>query len=140
MKILFITSEAEPFVSSGGLGEVLWTLPKAINKADEKIQCEIILPLYSTIKSEYKDQMEKFCDIEFKLSWRKTGASIYKTCIENINYYFIENSYYCNREQIYGEYDDGERFAFFSKAVIEFLIKNRELPDIIHANDWQTPF
>ena len=138
MKILFVTSEAAPFITSGGLGEVMSILPKAIRETEEGTECEVILPLYSAIKDEYKQKMQKVCDITFDLSWRKTGASIYKLCIKSINYYFVENKYYCNRPEIYGEYDDGERFAFFSTAVIEFMINTGNVPDVLHANDWQT--
>lgn len=138
MKILFVTSEASPYVTSGGLGEVMGALPKALKNTEEGIHCDVILPLYKGISEEYKINMQKVCDISFDLSWRKTGASIYKINDSNIDYYFIENNYYCDRRDIYGEYDDGERFAFFSTAVIEFILSSDNIPDVLHANDWQS--
>ena len=87
---------------------------------------------------EDKEKMQKACDITFTLSWRKTGATVYKLILNGICYYFIENGYYCNRAELYGEHDDGERFAFFSTAVIEYMLQSGNIPDIIHANDWQT--
>jgi starch synthase len=138
MKVLFVTSEAAPFITSGGLGEVIGALPKAIQDCNKDIETEIILPLYSVIDNEFKKKMEKVKDITFNLAWRKTGASIFKCVNNDVCYYFIKNDYYCNRNDIYGEYDDGERFAFFSTAVIEFLIQSGNIPDILHANDWQT--
>ncbi len=138
MKILYVTGEAAPFITSGGLGEVMGTLPKAIKKCDEDTVCEVIMPLYGKIEDEYKRRMEKVIDLTFNLAWRKTGATVYRLSLDNVTYYFIHNSYYCDRPGIYGEYDDGERFAFFSKAVIEFILNSENIPDILHANDWQT--
>ena len=138
MKILFVTSEAVPFATSGGLGEVMSALPSAIVGADQSIECDVIMPLYSTVGDQYKRRMKKVADIVFNLSWRKTGASVYTLNEKGINYYFVENGYYCNRAELYGEYDDGERFAFFSTAVLEFILQSGGVPDVVHANDWQT--
>ncbi|MBR3806624.1 MAG: glycogen synthase [Clostridia bacterium] len=137
MKILFVTSEAGPYAASGGLGDVMGALPKAI--ADNKeLSCEVIMPLYDTMKEEYRSQLELVCDIKFDLSWRHTGASIYKINNSGVTYYFVENHYYFDRKRLYGEFDDGERFAFFSMAVIEFMLNMGNIPDILHANDWQS--
>lgn len=138
MKILYVASEANPFVASGGLADVIGALPKNVAKAQSDVSCEVILPLYSKIKKEYKDKMEKVIDLEFRLSWRNTGASIYKVENDGVTCYFVENHYYFDRENLYGEFDDAERFAFFSMAVIEFMLKTGNIPDILHANDWQT--
>ena len=138
MKILFVTGEAAPFITSGGLGEVMGVLPSAIQNCNKGVEVEVILPLYSVINNEYKQKMVKVCDITFNLSWRKTGATVFKLENKGVTYYFVQNSYYCDRNEIYGEYDDGERFAFFSTAVIEFILQNDNIPDVIHANDWQT--
>ncbi len=138
MKILFVTSEAAPYAASGGLGDVMGALPRAIAKERPDSTVDVILPLYETIKEEYKNAMEKYADISFKLSWRATGATVYKIENDGVNYYFIENHYYFNRPKLYGEYDDGERFAFFSMAVIEFMLQCDKIPDVMHANDWQT--
>ena len=136
MKVLYVTSEANPFAASGGLGDVMGALPGAIS--DEGVKAEVVLPLYSNIKDEYREKFEHVVDLNFKLSWRSTGATVYKYIKESVKYYFIENHYYFDRANLYGEFDDGERFAFFSMAVIEFILATDNIPDILHANDWQT--
>ena len=136
MKILYVTSEATPFAASGGLGDVLGALPPAISKKGATVQ--VILPLYASMKEEYKSKLTHVKDITFGLSWRRTGASIYKYEHSGVDYFFVENHYYFDRVKLYGEYDDGERFAFFSMAVIEFMKGTDNIPDILHANDWQT--
>ncbi len=137
MKILFVTSEAAPYAASGGLGDVMGALPRTIAKESNENQVDVILPFYQNIKEIYKEQMEKFADISFNLSWRKTGATIYRINNDGVNYFFVENHYYFNRPKLYGEYDDGERFAFFSLAVVEFMLQCNKIPDVLHANDWQ---
>ena len=136
MKVLFVTSEAAPFAASGGLGDVMGALPQALY--DEGVDVEVILPLYDTIKDEFKSKMKPVIDISFDLSWRKTGARIYKYIHKSVVYYFVENHYYFDRGSFYGQSDDIERFAFFSKAVIEFILAGGTSPDILHANDWQS--
>ena len=137
MKILYVTSEAGPYAASGGLGDVMGALPKAISQK-EGIESAVIMPYYNTIKQEFKDKMELVLDMPFDLSWRHTGASVYKIENEGVTYYFVENHYYFDRGRLYGEFDDAERFAFFSKAVLEFMCHMGYYPDVIHANDWQT--
>ena len=90
------------------------------------------------MKPEYRERLKKTVDLSFKLSWRNTGASIYELEDGGVTYYFVENHYYFDRGRLYGEFDDGERFAFFSTAVIEFMLKTGFVPDILHANDWQS--
>ena len=127
MKILYVTSEAAPFAASGGLGDVLGALPATVAlNADIEPAC--ILPLYGNISKAYKDQLTKVCDIDFMLSWRKTGATIYSLKYKGVTYYFVENHYYFDRNKLYGEHDDAERFAFFSMAVIEFIIQRENIP------------
>ena len=138
MKILFVASEGAPFSASGGLGDVIGALPGAIKKNDPSIDVEVVLPLYKSTKEKYMDELKRVCDLNFRLSWRDTGATVYSIEKDGINYYFIENSYYFDREAFYGEFDDGERFAFFSMATLEFIMSNQNIPDIIHANDWQS--
>ncbi len=137
MKILYVTSEANPFAASGGLGDVLGALPPAIQESG-RAEAEVIMPLYASMKEEHRATLEKVADITFRLSWRNTGASVYKTSHSGVTYYFIENHYYFDRERLYGEYDDAERFAFFSLSVIEFIRQTGKIPDVLHANDWQT--
>ncbi len=136
MKILYVTSEAGPYAASGGLGDVMGALPRAI--AEKGNEVEVILPLYNTIKPAFREKMELVCDVPFKLSWRETGASIYKLLNNGVTYYFVENHYYFDRGRLYGEFDDAERFAFFSRAVVEFMLYMGNIPDILNANDWQT--
>ncbi len=135
MRILYVTSETNPYAASGGLGDVMGALPKSV--AAKGHVCEVIMPLYDTMKEQYRKQLELVCDISFKLSWRETGASIFKLTEDGVTYYFVENHYYFNRGRLYGEYDDGERFAFFCRAVIEYMLYTGNIPDILHANDWQ---
>lgn len=137
MKILFVTAEASPFAASGGLGDVMGALPCAICSASEGVECEVIMPLYRRIKEEHRSQMKRVIDISFYLSWRKTGATVYSSEYNGVTYYFVENHYYFDRDSMYGEADDGERFAFFSMAVLEYIRQSGNIPDILHANDWQ---
>ena len=136
MKILYVTSEANPFAASGGLGDVMGALPNAV--AGEGNECEVILPLYDSMKPEFRAKLELVLDMEFNLGWRHTGASVYKLSHNNVTYYFVENHYYFERGRLYGEFDDAERFAFFSRAVVEYMLHSGNIPDILHANDWQT--
>ena len=137
MKLLFVTSEANPYAASGGLGDVMGALPAALAETPDN-EVGVIMPLYNTISDIYRARMEKVIDISFKLSWRSTGATIYSLVDSGVTYYFVENHRYFSRGRLYGEYDDGERFAFFSAAVIEFMIQSGNYPDLLHANDWQS--
>ncbi len=138
MRILYVASEGAPYSASGGLGDVIGALPKAVAKASADTECDVILPLYGNMKLEHRACLEYVTDLTFKLSWRTTGATIYKIQNRGVNYYFIENHYYFDRAKTYGEWDDGERFAFFSMAVVEFMLKTEIVPDVLHANDWQS--
>ena len=137
MKILYVASEATPYAASGGLGDVMGALPKSMVAEYPDAEISVIVPLYDTMKSEYRADLEKVADLSFRYSWRNTGATVYKLNNSGVNYYFVENHYF-DRSRLYGEYDDAERFAFFSTAVIEFMIATGNIPDILHANDWQT--
>ena len=135
MKLLYVASEGAPYSASGGLGDVIGALPKTVAKVDSNIECSVILPLYGNMKLEHREKLVHVTDITFMLSWRTTGASIYKIENNSVTYYFIENHYYFDRAKTYGEWDDGERFAFFSMAVIEFMLATGYTPDVLHAND-----
>ena len=137
MKLLFVTSEANPYAASGGLGDVMGALPAALAENSDN-EVSVIMPYYNTVSETYRSKMKKVADISFKLSWRSTGASIFSLVDRGVTYYFIENHRYFSRGRLYGEYDDGERFAFFSAAVIEFMIQTGNYPDVLHANDWQS--
>ena len=137
MKLLFVTSEANPYAASGGLGDVMGALPAALAENSDN-EVSVIMPYYNTVSETYRSKMKKVADISFKLSWRSTGASIFSLVDRGVTYYFIENHRYFSRGRLYGEYDDGERFAFFSAAVVEFMIQTGNYPDVLHANDWQS--
>ncbi len=137
MNILYLTSEAAPFIASGGLGDVMGALPKYV-AASGADKVSVILPCYGQIKQSYKNNFSRVCDICFNLSWRETGATVYKSEYCGVDYYFVENHYYFDRKSIYGEYDDAERFAFFSIAALEFIKQYGLMVDVLNANDWQT--
>ncbi|MBQ2826546.1 MAG: glycogen synthase [Clostridia bacterium] len=137
MKILFVSSEALPYSSSGGLGDVSAALPKEISRS-AGTDIRVILPLYRDIKERFTGQLEFMGQISVRLSWRNLYCGIYTAINDNVKYYFIDNEYYFFRRMLYGEYDDGERFAFFSKAILDVLPLIDFFPDILHANDWQT--
>ncbi|MCR2820635.1 glycogen synthase GlgA [Lederbergia panacisoli] len=134
--VLFVASECTPFIKTGGLADVIGSLPQAL-KENEQIDVQVILPLYDEISEEWKSQMHLFKSIDVPVGWRDQEASIYKLTYNQITYYFISNDYYFTRKGIYGYYDDGERFVFFSRAVIEALNYLERKPHILHAHDWQ---
>lgn len=139
MKIVFAASEAAPFIKTGGLGDVAEALPKAISeyKGNEIL---LFLPYYSSIKNDPSIVAERIAEFDTELSWRRSyvGLMRLKSRKRKLQVYFIDNEYYFSRDRIYGEHDDGERFAFFCKAILESLAYMGEKPDIIHCNDWQT--
>lgn len=139
MKIVFASSEAHPFVKTGGLGDVMEALPNALSKIKDN-QIYIFLPYYSKIKNNPDIKTEYVDSFYIDLSWRRqyVGLYKYKSKKRKLKIYFIDNEQYFYRASEYGEYDDGERFAYFSKAILESLIKLAITPDIIHCNDWQT--
>lgn len=137
MKILFVASEAAPFVRSGGLGDVAGALPKAFNKLGH--DARVIIPFYKEeIKDVFKDGFRFLGSTFVELSWRRQYCGVYEASYDGVTYYFIDNEYYFKRKGLYGHFDDGERFAFFSKAVLEVLPIIGFYPDILHANDWHT--
>ncbi len=136
MKVLFASSEAYPFAMSGGLADVAGALPKALRK--RFVGCRIILPLYSNIPEELRQKMNFICNITVPVSWRRQYCGVFEAHMDGVIYYLIDNQYYFNREGLYGFYDDAERYAFFSRAVLEVIPHLNFTPDIIHCNDWQT--
>lgn len=136
MKILFASSEAVPFAKSGGLADVAGALPKALRK--RFTGCRVIMPLYGSIDEELRNSMRFICDITVPVAWRNQYCGIFEAHIDGVIYYLIDNEYYFKREGFYGHYDDAERFAFFSRAVLEVIPHISYLPDVIHCNDWQT--
>lgn len=138
MQIVFASAECAPFVKTGGLGDVAGSLPAALVRAGAEVI--VMVPKYATIKDEYKAQMEHFTDFYVSLGWRNEYCGLEKLEHDGVTYMFIDNERYFARDYPYGFFDDGERFAFFSKAITESL---QHLPagfecDILHCNDWQT--
>ena len=138
-KILFVGAEVMPFAATGGLGDVMGSLPAAI-KAKEKnnVDVRVVLPLYAAVKDEWREQMKDEAIFTVDLAWRKLYCGVKSLVKDGVTYYFIDNEYYFKRGALYGFYDDGERYAYFCKAVLEMLIKLDFYPDVIHANDWQS--
>ncbi len=136
MNILFAVSEAAPFVKTGGLADVAGSLPAALKLAGTDTR--VILPLYSAINDEYRSKMEFLFYTYVDLGWRHQYCGLFRLKHEGVVFYFIDNEYYFKREGIYGSMDDGERFAFFSKAVVTVLPLLNFRPDLINCNDWQT--
>lgn len=136
MNVLYCTSEAAPFVMSGGLGDVAGSLPKAIK--NRRVNCRVVLPLYGDIKQEYRDKMKYLTNFYVPVGWRSQYCGVFELRYNGLVYYFLDNEYYFKRNGLYGYYDDGERFAFFSRAILEMLKNIDFAPDIIHTNDWQT--
>lgn len=123
-------------MASGGLGDVAGSLPQALRK--RLIGCRVVMPLYDTIKQEWKDKMTFITNISVPVAWRRQYCGIFQAKHEGVIYYLIDNQYYFKRDTIYGHYDDAERFTFFSRAVLEILPVVDFKPDIIHCNDWQS--
>lgn len=136
MKVLYVASEALPFMASGGLGDVAGSLPVALRK--RLIGARVVMPLYDGIKQELKDTMTFITSFTVPVAWRRQYCGIFEAKYNGVIYYFIDNQYYFKRDGIYGYYDDAERFAFFSRAVLEMIPYIDFKPDIIHCNDWQS--
>lgn len=136
MKVLYASSEALPFIASGGLGDVAGSLPQALRK--RLVGCRVVMPLYDGIKQELKDTMKFITNICVPVAWRRQYCGIFEAKSGGVIYYLLDNQYYFKRDTLYGYYDDAERFAFFSRAILEMLPHIDFKPDIIHCNDWQT--
>lgn len=137
-KIIFLGSEAAPFIATGGLADVLGSLPKELAKKDN-LDISVILPLYGNIPQEYRKDFKFLTNFNVSVGWRWQYAGVFLYEYKNVKFYFIDNEYYFKREgNIYGFYDDGERFAFFSRAALDAIARLNIYPDILHCNDWQT--
>ncbi|WP_112180565.1 glycogen synthase [Paraliobacillus zengyii] len=134
--ILFVASECTPFVKTGGLADVVGSLPQALNQ-NKNINVCVILPLYQEVIDKWQDELEEVASVFVPVGWRDQEASLYKLTHQDIVYYFIGNDYYFTRKGVYGYYDDGERFVFFCQAVIDAIPKLEFQPTILHAHDWQ---
>lgn len=136
MKIVFVTAEADPFIKTGGLGEVMGSLPAFLHK--QGVDVRVIMPKYSSIR-QFPGECEHLAHFDVPVAWRKQYCGLEELVYEGVHYYFIDNEYYFSRPRIYGEYDDAERFAFFSRAALESIIHIPGFkPDILHCQDWHT--
>ncbi|MBB5326239.1 starch synthase [Anoxybacillus tepidamans] len=136
MRILFVVSECVPFVKSGGLADVAGALPKELKRLGTDIR--VMLPKYGTIPESFRDQMKKIAELVVHVGWRRQYCGIEMLEHEGMTYYFIDNEYYFRRDRLYGHYDDGERFSYFCRAVLDSLPAISFQPDIIHCHDWHT--
>ena len=137
-KILFVASEAVPFAKSGGLGDVIGSLPKSIMTQDKNFDVRVIMPKYQDIDYSFVEKMEYLTHIYVWLGWREAYCGVFKLEYEGVTYYFIDNEYYFKRNGFYGYYDDGERFSFFCHGVLSILPHIDWVPDVIHCHDWQS--
>ncbi len=136
MKVLYASSEAYPFAMSGGLADVAGALPKALRK--RLIGCRVVMPLYECVSDELRAKMKFIGSTSVPVAWRRQYCGVFEAKHDGVIYYLLDNQYYFKRGGLYGHYDDAERFAFFSRAVLEILPLIDFKPDIIHCNDWQT--
>ena len=134
MNILYAASEAAPFAKSGGLADVAGALPKALVK--DGVDCRVVIPLYEDLK--FKDELQYITNFGVPVGWRSQYCGLFSCVKDGVTFYFLDNEYYFKRSGLYGFYDDGERFAFFSRAVLEMLFYLDWNPNIINCNDWQT--
>ena len=136
MKVLFCSSEALPFAATGGLADVAGSLPQALRT--RLIGCRVVMPLYESVPQELREKMKFLTSISVPVAWRRQYCGIFEAKVGNVIYYLIDNQYYFKRQGLYGHFDDAERFAFFSRAVLEMLPYFDFSPDFIPVNDWQT--
>ncbi len=137
MKLLFVASESTPFAASGGLADVIGSLPVALKKASPEDDIRVIMPLYGTMSAAWREKLTFLTSKYVTLSWRNQYCGIFTVTYRNVIYYFLDNEYYFKRGSLYGEFDDAERFAFFCRAVIDLLPVIDFFPDVLHAHDWQ---
>lgn len=137
MKILFASAESAPFFKTGGLGDVTYALPKTLAK-EQEVDIRVVLPNYSQMPLKYKEQLVELKHFRFQLGHKNVYCGIKQLELDGVIFYFIDNLTYFDRAGLYGEWDDGERFAYFSTAIIEMLEVIDWIPDLIHNNDWQT--
>ncbi len=137
-KILFVGAEAMPFAATGGLGDVMGSLPSALARAaGEDADVRVVMPLYGQISDAWRKKMKTVEEYTLPLAWRQQYCGIKTLVKDGVTFYFIDNEYYFRRDTLYGCYDDGERFAFFCKAAVDMLARIGFYPDILHAHDWQ---
>lgn len=136
MKVLYVAAEALPFAASGGLGDVAGSLPQALRR--RMVGCRVVMPLYGSIPQALREKMTYLTSFTVPVAWRRQYCGVFEAKYGGVTYYLLDNEYYFKREGLYGHYDDAERFAFFSRAVLEMLPHIDFKPDILHCNDWQS--
>ena len=136
MKILFVAAEGAPFSKTGGLGDVIGALPKSLTKVGHEVA--VILPYYDMVEAKFGNQIEDVLHFEVSVGWRRQYCGIKKTVLNGVTFYFIDNQYYFFRGHVYGDFDDGERFAFFQLAAIEAMERIDFIPDFLHVHDYHT--
>ncbi|MFD1064893.1 glycogen synthase GlgA [Oceanobacillus locisalsi] len=136
MKLLFASAECAPFFKTGGLGDVIGALPKELVKKD--VEAAVVLPLHKSMPDKYRERLEHIASFSIDVGWRSQFCGVERLELDQVTYYFIDNLYYFNRDDLYGFYDDGERFAFFQLALIEMMEVIDYIPDIIHVHDFHT--
>ncbi|MGN0804066.1 MAG: glycogen synthase [Candidatus Coproplasma sp.] len=136
-KILFVASEATPFIQTGGLAEVIGSLSTALAESG-KFDVRVVIPLYSDIKKEYRDKFTYLGNLYVHLAWRNQYCGVFSYVKDGVTFYFIDNEFYFKRPGCYGYFDDGERFAFFSRAVLEIIPFVNFYPEVMHCHDWQS--
>ena len=137
-KILFVGSEAIPFAATGGLADVLGSLPAALMREDPELDVRVVIPMYQVVSEKYKEKSRLVSEFTVQLAWRRQYCGGWEYRLGNVTYYFIDNEYYFKRPSLYGSYDDGERYAYFCKAVMEMMPHIDFFPDILHCHDWQS--
>ncbi|MEI5909594.1 glycogen synthase GlgA [Bacillus spongiae] len=136
MKVLFAVSECVPFIKSGGLADVAGSLPKELIKLGTDVR--VIMPKYKEISQKYQQQMKKVTEFNVQIGWRKQYCGIEQLSLDGVTYYFVDNMYYFHRDTLYGHYDDGERFSYLNRAILESLPYLDFFPDVLHCHDWHT--
>ncbi|MEW4353359.1 glycogen synthase GlgA [Streptococcus pneumoniae] len=136
MKVLFVAAEGAPFSKTGGLGDVIGALPKSLVKKGHEVG--VILPYYDMVEKKFGHQVEDCFHFEVQVGWRRQYAGVKRMVLDGVTFYFIDNQYYFFRGHVYGDFDDGERFAFFQLAAIELMEKVQFIPDVLHVHDYHT--
>lgn len=136
MKILFVAAEGAPFSKTGGLGDVIGALPKSLVKAGHEVA--VFLPYYDMVEAKFGDQIEDVLHFEVSVGWRRQYCGIKRTVLNGVTFYFIDNQYYFFRGHVYGDFDDGERFAFFQLAALEAMERIGFIPELLHVHDYHT--
>lgn len=138
MKLLMVGSEVMPFAATGGLGDVLGSLPQALKHTDESNDIRVVMPLYAAVNDDWRSRMIFVKSFDVNLAWRKLYCGVFELHRDGVVYYFLDNEYYFKRDNLYGNFDDGERYAFFCAAVLRMMYEVDFYPDILHAHDWQS--